>query len=203
MTISLAKNQAQPLDLTKKSDAPASPLTVNLNWVRPRKLGVRLKIDGDLGVLYELTNGDKNAIQPLGSLFGSQNNKPGIWLDGDDRSGDNANGETVRFNPAFADQWQRALIYAYLYEGNDKSWHGLEGVVTITLPNGEQLSYKLDPPAKESGETKGAKSCCAIAEITWQNDELVVTPIDQYYRSQRYMNEAGHGPLLSWSVGSK
>ena len=49
-------------------------------------------IDLDLGILYELKNGQRGAIQAFGGLMGSYNEPPFLSLSGDERTG-NAEGD--------------------------------------------------------------------------------------------------------------
>ena len=83
--------KGQSINLEKK--AQLGPITVNLNWNQQTKSsGGFLKslfgnnssgIDLDLGCLFELTTGEKGAIQALGNSFGSLQHPPYIELDGD------------------------------------------------------------------------------------------------------------------------
>src|SRR5438128_1255594 len=46
-----------------------------------------VNVDLDLACMYELTDGTKGVVQPLGEFFGNINEPPYIHLSGDDRFG--------------------------------------------------------------------------------------------------------------------
>ena len=96
------------INLTKKDTKKVGKININLNWnqgeVKKKGFFASLfskeneSVDLDLGCLFELKNGRKGAIQALGNSFGSYDTEPYIVLDGDDRTGANANGENIFIN---------------------------------------------------------------------------------------------------------
>ncbi|TXS54979.1 Tellurium resistance, partial [Streptomyces sp. t39] len=74
-----------------------------------------VNVDLDLGCLYELTDGSKGVVQPLGSFFGSLNEAPYVRLSGDDRFGA-PSGETIYVNLDHRDEIKRLLFFVYIYD---------------------------------------------------------------------------------------
>ncbi len=112
-------------------------MRVNLNWTsRVKKSGFfrtsksTAEVDLDLGCLYELADGKKGVVQALGKKFGSRSQPPYIELDGDDRSGANADGENLFINLEHPERFKRILIFAMIYQGAD-SFSAVDGVVTM------------------------------------------------------------------------
>ena len=102
--VSLEK-KGQAISLEKKGSS-FGEIVINLNWTRGKKgfFGGGTAIDLDLGCLIEMADGQKGVVQALGRSFGDYHGPPFIQLDGDDRTGDVSQGETMRINGA---QWQR------------------------------------------------------------------------------------------------
>ncbi len=74
-----------------------------------------VNVDLDLGCMYELADGTKGVVQPLGSFFGELNDPPYIKLSGDDRFG-SGSGETIFVNLDHRDDFKRLLIFVYIYD---------------------------------------------------------------------------------------
>lgn len=74
-----------------------------------------VNVDLDLGCLYELADGTKGVVQPLGGLLGDVNAPPYVKLSGDDRFG-SASGETMYVNLDHRDQIKRLLVFVYIYD---------------------------------------------------------------------------------------
>lgn len=194
--IRLDKNNT--INLSKKGNSYGE-VAINLNWTRKKPSGF-LKflggggVDLDLGCLFEMKDGTKGTVQALGNAFGSLHSAPFIALDGDDRSGDNSNGEWMRINGVQWDQIKRVLVYAFIYQGTP-DWAGTDAVVTIHSPAGENVEVRLGTDANPHG-------FCAIATIENDNGEMKIT------RQAHYCN--GHqdadrrfGWGLNWVAGSK
>ena len=136
MAISLQKGKKVSL---KKTQKELGEILVNLNWNRPQQKGFLASlfgpkaIDLDLGCLYELKNGKNGTVQALGRAFGSLTQPPYIALDGDDRTGANAEGENLRINGNKISEFKRILIYTYIYEGV-ANWKQADATVTIKYP---------------------------------------------------------------------
>lgn len=195
--------KGQSTNLEKK--AQLGHITVNLNWNQQTKQsGGFLKslfgdsssgIDLDLGCLYELTTGEKGAIQALGNSFGTLTHRPYIELDGDDRTGTVSGGENLRINGDQIAHIKRILVYAFIYEGVS-NWSEADGVVTISYPGGQDIVVRLD-------EHRNGSSMCAIALIENVNNETFnVKRLVDYFSGHRKMDEA-YNWGLRWQAGSK
>lgn len=187
-----------------KDDARTGIMHVNLNWNTSSPNGGFLKrmlqksrrIDLDLGCLYQFTDGTKGVVQALGGRFEARtyDGHRVIWLDGDDRSGDNSGGENLHVDLTASKVIKRMLVFAYIYEGVP-NWAAADGVVTVTLPSQEQFAVHLDKAEPGSG-------MCAIAMIRNGRDGLHAD------REVRYF--AGHDPMsrayrwgMRWTPGQK
>lgn len=71
--------------------------------------------DLDLGCMFELTDGSKGVIQPLGENFGSRTHPPYIFLDKDDRSGASTDGENLYITRP--DLVKRIMVFSLIYDG--------------------------------------------------------------------------------------
>ncbi len=190
------------------SAAGGNEVLINLNWNTgaPKKkgflaglLGGGDEIDLDLGCFFEMFEGPKSAIQPLGrqnpdGTFGSFNYPPWILHLGDDRSGADSAGENLKINLA---QWQhikRVLIYTYIYEGAPK-WAMTDAVVTIKAPGSPEIEVRM-------GEQRDPRRLCAIALLENVNNQIKVTKEVVFFGDQE---EADHHYRwgMRWVAGSK
>lgn len=190
--------KGQKINLTKNKSG-LGEIIINLNWSRPTHKGFIDKflnrgIDLDLACLYELKNGEIGAIQALGNHFGEFNYSPYIELDGDDRTGNIAGGETIRVNGKFINKIERILIFTFIYSGA-ADWYEAKGVVTVRCPGNPDLIVRMD-------EYGSNKPTCAIALLenvggTFSLEKIV----NFYYDSQEMDNDFDWG--LQWIAGSK
>ena len=191
--------KGQKVNLTKKGSA-LGEIVINLNWSQPQqKTGLfgrflNKGIDLDLACLYELKDGSANAVQALGNHFGSLNYPPYIALDGDDRTGAVAAGETIRVNGKFADKIRRILIFTFIYEGA-ANWEEAKGVVTVNCPGSPELIVKMD-------EYGSKKHTCAIALLENVGGTFSVEKVIEFFDDSEQMDRA-FGWGLRWTVGSK
>jgi tellurite resistance protein TerA len=203
MSIVLTKGQKGGINLSKT--ASSQEVLINLNWnasPKEEKKGFFAKlldkkpkgIDLDLGCLYELKNGRKGCVQALGNAFGSLNNEPYVALDGDDRSGNNTDGENLRVNGVMIDQIKRILVYAFIYEGVP-NWAQTDAVVTLKCSGNEDIIVRMD-------EFSTDKTLCGLALLENTGSGFSVEKIVQFYNSQRYLDEA-FGWGMSWTAGRK
>lgn len=154
MAVELAKGTKISLTKLDKSKG-LGEIVVNLKWNQgsPKKKGFFASlisdqkggegIDLDLGCLFELTDGSKGAVQALGNAFGNLNEAPFVSLDGDDRTGASAEGETLRINGNMIANIKRILVYTFIYEGA-ANWRQTDGIVTIKYPGNEDIVVRLD-----------------------------------------------------------
>jgi tellurite resistance protein TerA len=204
MAIELRKGAK--INLEKKSNSALGEILVNLKWNQgssgkkgfwggifsEKKSG---GVDLDLGCLYELKNGSKGAVQALGNAFGSLDNPPFIALDGDDRTGESAEGENLRINGGQLFQIKRILVYTFIYEGA-ANWRQTDGVVTIKYPGSQDIIIKMD-------EYGSLQTMCGIALLENSNDEtFTVEKLVKFFDGHEYLDRA-YGWGMEWIHGSK
>ena len=182
-------------------------ISINLNWhqqPQTKKQGFLASIFGggggaggidlDLGCLYELQDGEIGCVQALGNDFGSLSRRPWIALDGDDRTGSNAAGETLRVNGKMAAKIKRILVYTFIYEGA-ANWQQADGVVTVKCPGSPDIIVRMD-------EYGSSKAMCAIAMLENINDTFSVEKLVHFFSGHKSMDQAYHWGLR-WQAGSK
>ena len=209
--VSLSKvtlTKSSPTVSLTKQGSGSGQLHVNLQWTarpggaeQPKGFFKRLAaasqggIDLDLGCLFELADGRKGVIQALGNQFGSLNAPPYIFLDGDDRSGANSNGENLYVNLAHAGELRRILVFACIYEGAS-AFDQANGVVTLTPATGAPIEVRLD-------ETAGQSRMCAIALIDNSRGDLTVRREVQYINGAQDALDRAYGWGMDWTPGRK
>jgi tellurite resistance protein TerA len=199
---------APTVSLTKHSPAASGGLLrVNLNWnARPEAPQGRFfkraqggtAIDLDLGCLFEFTDGSKGVVQALGNSFEAKPrgaSKRVIWLDGDDRSGTNSDGENIFIDMAQAASIKRVLIFAFIYEGVP-NWSAADGVVTLFPVGGPEIEVRLD-------ESRPGARSCAIALLDGNNGELSVRREVAYIDGGQRQIDAAYGWGMKWASGHK
>jgi tellurite resistance protein TerA len=148
-------------------------------------------VDLDLGCMFELKNGQKGVIQPLGGYFGSKSSEPFIMLDKDDRSGNSADGENMQIvKPEIV---SRVLIFALIYEGAAYFSH-VNGRLTIKTIK-EEILIKLDNPDT-------SKRFCAVALFENKGDGLVISKEEKYFNGHQECDEF-YRFGFSWKAGRK
>ena len=197
--------KGQKVSLVKGGGA-LGEVSINLNWHQQppaKKQGLLASIFGggssggidlDLGCLYELNDGEKGCVQALGNAFGSLSRAPWIALDGDDRTGNSAGGETLRVNGKMASKIRRILVYTFIYDGI-ANWQQADGVVTVKCPGSPDIIVRMD----EYGSSKGM---CAIAMLENINDTFSVEKLVHFFSGHKSMDKAYHWGLR-WTAGSK
>ena len=196
--------KGQKVNLVKKGNEPLGEIVINLNWNQPAQssrgffdqiFGNRSKgIDLDLCCLYELKDGEIGAIQALGKHFGNLHYPPYIELDGDDRIGNVAAGETIRVNGKFVNKIQRILIYTFIYEGA-ANWREAKGVVTVKCPGSPELIVRMD-------DYGSPLHTCAIALLENVGGTFSVEKVVRFFTDSQVMDEAFDWGL-KWTVGRK
>ena len=191
--------KGQKVNLTKKGSA-LGEIVINLNWSQPPpKTGffsrfINRGIDLDLACLFELKDGTIGGVQALGNNFGSLNYPPYIALDGDDRTGAVAAGETIRVNGKFIDKIRRILIFTFIYSGA-ANWEEAKGVVTVNCPGSPELIVRMD-------EYGSKKRTCAIALLENIGGTFSVEKIIEFFNDSEQMDRAFSWGLR-WTTGSK
>ena len=200
--VTLTKS-APTVSLTKQGSSTGM-LRVNLNWnARPAGGGGLFKrsapsLDLDLGCLYEFTDGTKGVVQALGNAFTASPKgvrEPVIRLDGDDRSGTNAEGENLLINLGYANQIKRVLVFALIYQGA-ANWAAADGVVTLFPATGPQVEVRLD-------ETRDGARICGIALLESRNGELSVRREVNYIEGSQSALDRAYGWGMNWAPGRK
>lgn len=200
---------APTVSLRKQSGAATGQLRVNLNWnsrpAGPAGGGLRKRLSGpqqssdidlDLGCLYELANGSKGVVQALGNSFSSDNaGSPIISLDGDDRSGESADGENLRIDLSRLSEIRRVLVFAYIYEGSP-NWAGADSVVTLYPQGGAPIEIRLD-------ESDPQARTCAIAMLENAGNDLSVHREVRYINGAQAALDAAYRWGLTWKPGRK
>ena len=202
--VTLTKN-APTVSLSKQQGGGTArgELRVNLNWVsRPPSTGGLFKrqagaaIDLDLGCLYELSNGRKGVVQALGNAFRSRNDgSPIISLDGDDRTGESAEGENLRIDLSRLGEIRRILVFTYIYEGTP-NWAGANAIVTLFPQGGAPIEILLD-------EHDPSARTCAIALLESTGSDLSVRREVRYINGTQSALDAAYGWGMSWTKGRK
>ncbi|WP_057546856.1 TerD family protein [Paraclostridium sordellii] len=199
MAIELKKGNKINLSKDNKSIGEVS---INLNWSQGKAKKQSLfksllsggNADLDLGCLFELKDGTIGCVQALGNAFGALGRPPYIALDGDDRTGSNLKGETLRFNASKISEVKRILVYTYIYEGV-ANWASIDGVVTIKQDSGDDIIIKMD-------EYSSKKRMCALAIISNENDNCIVEKIVEYYSGHQALDKA-YNWGIKWHRGRK
>ena len=176
--------------------APPAPKKVELK--KGQKVSL-VKGGGGLGEIainlnYELQDGEIGCVQALGNDFGSLSRRPWIALDGDDRTGSNAAGETLRVNGKMASKIKRILVYTFIYEGV-ANWQQADGVVTVKCPGSPDIIVRMD-------EYGSSKAMCAIALLENINDTFSVEKLVRFFSGHKSLDAAYHWGLR-WQPGSK
>lgn len=202
--VTLEKQGARKTVSLKKGGG-LQPIAVNLNWDR-QEAGAKTGggffgfgggasskgADLDLGCLFELRDGDKGVIQPLGGNFGSRTGPPFIFLDKDDRSGASSDGENLTiFRP---DLIKRVVVFAMIYEGA-ANFSDVNGRLTLREQDGSEILVRLNNPDSRS-------PFCAICLIQRVGDGVEVVKEERYYAGHRFADEH-YGFGFQWTRGSK
>ncbi|MDB1087759.1 Tellurium resistance [Streptomyces sp. ACA25] len=151
-------------------------------------------VDFDLACLYELADGTKGVVQPLGGLTGDFNSPPHIKLSGDDRFG-TSSGETIYVNLDHAETFKRLLVFVYIYEGTP-AFARADVVVTLIASNGEHIEIGLTDPFPQ------ARSC-AVVMIEHEKGELIARREVKYVYGFQSEIDRLYGWGLSWGRGYK
>lgn len=192
------KGQARTVNLAKGGGT--QPLHFNLNWsanvAGGRKRGFlsgrSAAPDLDLGCMFELVTGEKSVIQPLGGYYGDAGNKPWIWLDKDDRSGQDVDGENLWvYRP---DQVRRMMVFALIYDGAP-DFKSVGASLTITDAAGGVTVVPLDNPDAN-------RTLCSICTLTNNGASLEIRKEEQYFRTASEAD--GYYQFgFKWKAGSK
>lgn len=153
------------------------------------------KFDLDLGLMYELQDGTRGALQALGVGNGAYGEPPYIVLSHDERSGlSEGDDEYVRVNGAQWKNIKRLLIYTYIYEGA-VDWAQVEPIVQIKVAGQKPLTVTPRMARHNLG-------VCAVAIMENVRDGFTLTNLTEYFPGQAEMDRA-YGFGINWTDGLK
>ncbi len=159
------------------------------------KKATKQGVDIDVGVLYELFDGSRGALQAFGDLYGEYDNAPYIHLSGDERTGDKeGDDEGIHVN---GEQWnniKRMVVYVYIYSGVG-NWQDIKPKITVRIPGEQPLT--ITPAIKKTD-----LPVCAVAAIENDNGAIKFTNYGEYFPGHAEMDRA-YGFGLTWDDGHK
>ncbi|MGX2997425.1 TerD family protein [Streptomyces sp. JNUCC 64] len=153
-----------------------------------------VNVDLDLGCLYELADGTKGVVQPLGDFFGDLNTAPYVKLSGDDRFG-SGSGETIFINLDQRDEIRRLLVFVYIYD-QTPAFDRTHAVVTLYPSSGPRIEIGLDERAPE------ARSCAVFSLENAKGQLIVRREVKFVYGFQSELDRL-YGWGLQWGRGYK
>ncbi|MGW2224962.1 TerD family protein [Streptomyces formicae] len=153
-----------------------------------------VNVDLDLGCLYELTDGQKGVVQPLGHFFGSLNSPPYVKGSGDDRFG-SGSGETLYVNLDHRESIKRLLVFVYIYD-QTPAFDRTHAKVTLYPSNGPRIEIDLD-------ERQPQARSCAVVSIENVKGELVVRREVKFVYGFQAELDRLYGWGLQWGRGYK
>ncbi|WP_326697300.1 Tellurium resistance [Streptomyces sp. NBC_01754] len=153
-----------------------------------------VNVDLDLGCMYELTDGTKGVVQPLGNLTGDLNGPPYIRLSGDDRFGA-PSGETVYVNLDQRESIKRLLFFVYIYD-QTPAFDRTHAKVTLYPGNGPRIEIDLDEHAPQ------ARSCAVFTVENIKGELVVRREVKFVYGFQSELDRM-YGFGMQWGRGYK
>lgn len=153
-----------------------------------------VNVDLDLGCLYELADGSKGVVQPLGGFYGSLNETPYVRLSGDDRFG-GSSGETIYVNLDHRDEIKRLLFFVYIYD-QTPAFDRTHAHCTLYPSNGPRVEIELDERAPQ------ARSCAVFSVENVKGDLVVRREMKFVYGFQAELDRL-YGWGLQWGRGYK
>ncbi|MCF6524734.1 Tellurium resistance [Streptomyces sp. JJ36] len=153
-----------------------------------------VSVDLDLACMYELTDGTRGVVQPLGNFLGDFNAAPYVKLTGDDRFGA-PSGETMYVNLDHKDEIRRLLVFVYIYD-NTPAFDRAQAVVSVVPSNGARIEVGLHERAPQ------ARSC-AVLLIEHEKNELVVRREARYVYGFQSELDRLYGWGLQWGRATK
>ncbi|MEV6552506.1 Tellurium resistance [Streptomyces sp. NPDC051597] len=153
-----------------------------------------VNVDLDLGCLYELADGSKGVVQPLGSFLGATNAAPYVQLSGDDRFG-SPSGETIYVNLDHRESIKRLLVFVYIYD-QTPAFDRTHAKVTLYPSNGPRIEIDLDEHAPQ------ARSCAVVTIENVKGDMVVRREVKFVYGFQAELDRL-YGWGLQWGRGYK
>ncbi|TWE16909.1 tellurite resistance protein TerA [Kitasatospora atroaurantiaca] len=155
----------------------------------------QLNVDLDLACMYELTDGTRGVVQPLGKYFGDLQRPPYIKLSGDDVYGA-PSGETMYINLEKKDQFKRLLIFVYIYD-DTPAFDRTHATVTIVPQSGPRIEIRLDERAA------AARSCAVVLIENTGDGQLTVRREVRYVHGFQSDLDRLYGFGMQWQRGYK
>ncbi|MGW2371981.1 Tellurium resistance [Kitasatospora sp. NPDC001683] len=155
----------------------------------------QVNVDLDLACMYELSDGTRGVVQPLGELFGDLREPPYIKLSGDDQYGA-PSGETMYVNLEKKDKFKRLLIFVYIYDGTP-AFEQTHAVITIVPQTGPRIEIKLDERAR------AARSCAVVLIENGGDNQLTVRREVKYVNGFQADIDRLYGFGMQWQRGYK
>ncbi|MFF7457362.1 Tellurium resistance [Kitasatospora sp. NPDC008115] len=152
-------------------------------------------VDLDLACMYELTDGRRGVVQPLGGLLGDLQSPPYVKLSGDDQYGA-PSGETMYINLEKKDQFKRLLVFVYIYDGTP-AFEQANAVVTIVPQSGPRIEVKLEERAP------AARSCAVVLIENSGDNTLTVRREVRYVNGFQADLDRLYGFGMQWQRGYK
>ncbi|MFB7271187.1 Tellurium resistance [Streptomyces sp. NPDC056244] len=153
-----------------------------------------VNVDLDLGCMYELTDGSKGVVQPLGGFLGDLNDPPYIKLSGDDRFG-SGSGETIYANLDHWEEIKRLLFFVYIYD-QTPAFDRTHAHVTLYPSSGPRIEIELDEDAPQ------ARSCAVFSVQNVKGELIVRREVKFVYGFQAELDRL-YGWGLHWGRGYK
>ncbi|MGW6916801.1 Tellurium resistance [Kitasatospora sp. NPDC054939] len=190
---------------TNRGSAPGPGVLQTLKrWFSPRILSpvdpgsgaaAQSNVDLDLACMYELADGSRGVVQPLGGYFGDLQKPPFVKLSGDDQFGA-PSGETMYINLEKKDKFKRLLVFVYIYEGTP-AFEQADAVVTIVPQTGPRIEIKLDERAR------AARSCAVVLIENDGDNQLRVRREVTYVNGFQADIDRLYGFGMQWQRGYK
>lgn len=153
-----------------------------------------VNVDLDLACMYELADGTKGVVQPLGNFLGDLDAPPYIQMSGDDRFG-GSSGETLYINLDKRDELKRMLVFVYIYDGTP-AFDRTHAKVEIFPSSGPRIEIPLNEREPQ------ARSCAVVLIENKKGDLTVRREVKYVYGFQAELDRL-YGWGLQWGRGYK
>lgn len=153
-----------------------------------------VNVDLDLACMYELADGTKGVVQPLGDFLGDLDAPPWIQMSGDDRFG-GTSGETLFINFDKREEFKRLLVFVYIYDGTP-AFDRAHARVEIYPGSGPRIEIPLT-------EREPQARSCAVVLIENRKGELIVRREVKYVYGFQAEIDRLYGWGLQWGRGYK
>jgi uncharacterized protein involved in tellurium resistance len=153
-----------------------------------------VNVDLDLACMYELADGSKGVVQPLGEFHGDLDAPPYIQMSGDDRFG-GTSGETLYINFDKRDEFKRLLVFVYIYDGTP-AFDRTHAKIEIFPGSGPRIEIPLN-------EREPQARSCAVVLIENTKGELTVRREVKYVYGFQAEIDRLYGWGLQWGRGYK